>query len=103
MAPNPSMYPDQPLSKYLFRPYRLLETVLPFTSASKIHDGTATSFLDAMVNLGDNPCMESINAILSSFDDLKGEEQDKVLENPKVSSEDVVQARGREKRADAKN
>lgn len=103
MAPNPSIYSDQPLSKYLFRPYRLLETVLPSTSASKIHDGTAASFLDAMVNLGDNPCMESVNAILSSFDDLKCEEQDKVLENRKVSSENIVQARGRETRIDAKN
>lgn len=86
MAPSPSKSLVQPYSKYLLGPYRLLETVLPSTTAGKIHDGTATSFLDAMANLGDSPNMDSINAVLSSFDDLKDEEQDKVLQNPKVSS-----------------
>lgn len=98
MAPNPSKSLDQPYSKYLLGPYRLLETVLPSTAAGKIHDGTATSFLDAMVNLGDNPSMDSINAILSSFEDLKHEEQDKVLQNPKVSSQNVVRVWGQETR-----
>ena len=97
------MSPDQPYSKYLLSPYRLLETVLPSTATGKIHDGTATAFLDAMVNLGDNPSMDSINAVLSSFDDLKQEEQDKVLQNPKVSSQNVVSARGVKRReTDAK-
>lgn len=72
-------------------------------TASAIHDGTATSFLDAMVNLGDKPSMDSVNATLSSFADLKNEEQDKVLQNPKVSSQDCSQReRGRETRANAK-
>ena len=98
MAPNPPKSLNQPYSKYLLGPYRLLETVIPAPTPSRIHEGTATSFLDAMVNLGDNPSMDSINAILSSFDDLKHEEQDRVLQNPKVSSQDVVRARGRETR-----
>lgn len=98
MAPNSSTSLEQSYSKYLLGPYRLLETVRPSTTAGTIHDGTATSFLDAMVNLGDDPSMDSINAILSSFAELKHEEQDKVLQDPKVSSQDAVRARGVERR-----
>ena len=98
MAPNPSTSLDRPYAKYLLSPYRLLETVRPPMTASVIHDRTATSFLDAMVNLGDKPSMDSINAVLSSFADLKHEEQDKVMQNPKVSSQNAVRARGVERR-----
>ncbi|KAL9074440.1 MAG: hypothetical protein Q9161_002228 [Pseudevernia consocians] len=51
--------------------------------ASNKHDGTALSFLDAMVNLGDNPDMESINSILNSFGHLNHKEQDEVMQSPK--------------------
>lgn len=59
--------------------------------ASKIHDGTASSFLDAMIKLGDNPDIESVNAILSSFGDLNHQEQDTVLRSPTVSSRLLTQ------------
>ena len=58
--------------------------------ASNKHDGTALSFLDAMVNLGDNPDMESINSILNSFGHLNHKEQDDVMQSPKVSLEHAV-------------
>ena len=74
----------------MFSPYRLLQAVLPTQMPDeipdKIHDGTAPSFLDALVNSGDNPTMDKINAILSSFSDLNHSEQDKVIESPKVNS-----------------
>lgn len=63
---------------------------------SKTHDGTALSFLDAMVNLGDNPDMESINATLNSFGHLNHKEQDEVMQSPKVSLEHAVQPRSGE-------
>ena len=74
----------------MFSPYRLLQAVLPTQMPDgipdKIHDGTASSFLNALVNSGDNPTMGTINAILSSFGDLNDTEQDKVIESPKVNS-----------------
>ncbi|CAD6586039.1 MAG: hypothetical protein ASARMPRED_002428 [Alectoria sarmentosa] len=51
--------------------------------ANKLHNGTASSFLDAMVNLGDKPSRNSINTLLSSFCDLDEHQQDEVMENPK--------------------
>lgn len=84
MALNPSIGPDHPYSEDLFDPYRVLEMIVSFKIASKIHDGTASSFLNAMANLGDNPNMKSTNAVLSSFGDLNHTEQDKVMESPKV-------------------
>ena len=63
----------------------LLETFLRSKMANKIHDGTASSFLDAMVNLGDKPSRDSINTLLSSFCDLDEHQQDEVMENPKVT------------------
>ena len=53
-------------------------------SASKVHDGTASSFVDAMVKLGDNPDIKSVNALLSSFCDLNSQEQDTVMKSPRV-------------------
>ncbi|CAF9913671.1 MAG: hypothetical protein ALECFALPRED_008937 [Alectoria fallacina] len=51
--------------------------------ANKIHDGTASSFLDATVNLGDKPSRDSINTLLSSFCHLDQHQQDEVMESPK--------------------
>lgn len=51
---------------------------------SKVHDGTASSFVDAMVKLGDNPDIKSVNMILSSFCDLNSQEQDAVMKSPRV-------------------
>lgn len=87
-------------SKDMFDPYRLLATVFPFRKAGKIHDGTASSFLNAMVNLDDNPDRDSTIAILSSFGGLDHKEQDKVLESPQVSVEHAI--RNEESTTDAK-
>ena len=59
---------------------------MPDEIPDRIHNGTASSFLDALVNSGDNPTMDTINAILSSFSDLNHTEQDKVIESPKVNT-----------------
>lgn len=71
----------------MFSPFRLLQalrpTQMPDEIPDKIHDGTASSFLNALVNSGDNLTMDSINAILSSFSNLNHTEQDKVIESPK--------------------
>ena len=57
---------------------------MPDEIPDKFHDGTASSFLDVLVNSGDNLTMDTINAILSSFSDLNHTEQEKVIESPKV-------------------
>ena len=74
----------------MFSPYRLLQAVLPTHMPNEIHDGTASSFLDALVHSGDNPPMDTINAILSSFSHLNHTEQDKVIESPKVNSKHYI-------------
>lgn len=51
--------------------------------AGKIHDRTASSFLAAMVNLGDKPSLDFINTVLGSFCDLDEDQQDRVTESPK--------------------
>lgn len=81
------------MTKVPFDPFRLLERVFPPRITSKIHDGTASSFLNAMVDLGGDPDLESVNAILSSFDDLKEDEQDKVIQSPIVSFAHAIHAR----------
>lgn len=53
--------------------------------AGKIHDRTASSFLAAMVNLGDKPSLDSINTVLGSLCDLDEDQQDRVMESPKVT------------------
>ena len=59
--------------------------------ASNLHDGTASSFLDAMINLGPNPNMDTANAFLRSFGELNSQEQDAVIQSPKVNIRPFVQ------------
>ena len=88
---------DQLDSKYLFIAYRKRDPVVLFMMDSKIQDGTARSFLDAMVNAGDNPNMKSINAVLDSFGKLDHEEQDKVMESPEVNLEHAIHPKSQER------
>ena len=71
----------------------MLKKIFSFTTATKIHDGTAPSFLEAMVRLGENPDMKSVNTILSSFSELNHQEQEIVMESPKVYLFSIIHAR----------
>ena len=59
--------------------------------ATRAHDGKASSFLHAMVGLGDNPSMDSVNTLLSSFGDLSYEAQDAVMQDPIVIHHSFMQ------------
>ncbi len=87
---------DQPDFEYLFIACRKRDTVVLFMMDSKIQDGTARSFLDAMINAGDNPNMKSINAVLDSFGNLDHVEQDKVMESPEVNLEHIIHLKSQE-------
>ena len=53
--------------------------------SSKNHNGTASSFLDAIVQLGTRPDTKSVDALLESFMDLDFQEQAIVIQSPKVN------------------
>ena len=85
MALHPSLRFREIGFKDLSDAFSLLETFVGSRMANKIHDGTASSFLDATVNLGDKPSRDSINTLLSSFCHLDQHQQDEVMESPKVT------------------